>query len=175
MPKRSGQITLTDIRRRYDAERLLVHRYIAETAHTLAAAWQIVFPESTANLHCAHTKASRLVTWYYRRFPEAADGLRHLMVARRRLRRFIFRTESERRGFEIIRSYVVFRYPLEECWRLAVPESPANPNSARILAQRYASRLIRKHPDVHRRIIETLHWQGLCPVFRDEVDWGAVG
>ena len=128
-----------------------------------------MFPESTANLRSAHTKASRLVNWYYRRFPGAVDDLRHLMLSRRRLRRFKPCTEAERRGFDIIRFYVVSRHPLEECWRLAVPESPVAPNSARILAQRYATRLIRKHPDTHRRIIETLHWQGLARALRVKV------
>ena len=153
MPKRTGQITLTDIRRRYDAERLLGCKF---RTRSLANAWKMAFPESTANHACAQNLAHRLLYWYYNRFPEDWNALydperRHRPPRRRR---FKPRSETERVGVAIIFYHVIFRLPLQECWRTAVPDSPANDNSARILAQRYATRLIRKYPNAPRQIIE---------------------
>ena len=152
MPKRTGQLTLTDIRRRYDAERLLGCR---SKTRSLASAWKMAFPESTANPACAQNLGRRLSRWYSERFPEDRSALYDLARRHRRQRRFRPRSESERIGVAIIVFHVVFRCPLQECWRMAAPDSPANDNSARILAQRYATRLIRKHPNAPRQIIES--------------------
>ena len=151
MPRRTGQLTLTDIRRRYDAERLLGCRF--ET-RSLASAWKMAFPETTANHACARNQAHRLLYWYYKRFPDDWKALYDPERRHRRPRRFKPRSESERVGAAIIFFYVVFRSSLQKCWRNAVPDSPANDNSARILAQRYATRLIRKYPNAPRQIIE---------------------
>ena len=48
------------------------------------------------------------------------------------------------------------RFSLEDCWAIAVPESPAKPNSARILAQRTANNFIRKYPGAAQRILENV-------------------
>ena len=151
MPKRTGQLTLTDIRRRYDAERLLGCRF---RTRSLATAWEQAFPKSTANHACAQNLAHRLLSWYYKRFPDDWKALYDPERQHRRPRRFKPRSESERVGAAIIFFYVVFRSSLQKCWRTAVPDSPANDNSARILAQRYANRLIRKYPNAPRQIIE---------------------
>ena len=65
-----------------------------------------------------------------------------------------WRTESDGRAAGIIGLHCVLRYPLEEGWRIVVPDSPANPNSARILARRTANRFIRKYPGGAQQAIE---------------------
>ena len=151
MPKRTSQLTLTDIRRRYDAERLLGCRFKSQS---FADAWKMAFPESTANPACARNQAHRLLYWYYKRFPEDRSALYDPERQHRPPRRFRPRSETERVGVAIIFYYVILRLPLQKCWRNAVPDSLANDNSARILAQRYATRLIRKYPNAPRQIIE---------------------
>lgn len=154
MPKRTGQLTLTDIRRRYDAERLIGCR--VTKAGSFAEAWKMVFPECTANHRCAQNLGDRLCHWYGERFPEDRRTLFDRMCRQRLPRGFEPRTNAEQVGAAVIFCHVVLRLPLVECWRRVVPESTANTNgnSARILAQRYATRLIRKYPDAPRQIIE---------------------
>ena len=53
-------------------------------------------------------------------------------------------------------AYCVMRMPLGSCWRVAVPESTATPNSARILAQRIANNFIRKYPGAAQLVLDDL-------------------
>ena len=175
MPKRTGQLTLTDIRRRYDAERLIAYR--VTKARLLARAWKMVFPESTANPRVAQNRGSSLCRWYQKRFPEDCSTLFARMRRKRLPRSFKPRTEAERVGAAIVFCYVVLRLPLTECWRRVVPESTANANSARILAQRYATRLIRKYPEATRGIIEgsVRTWVRVFPEAKIHFRGGHVG
>ena len=177
MPKRTGEMTLTDIRRRYDAERLIGCR--VTKARSFADAWKLAFPESSANRPCAESLGCRLFKWYCERFPEDWSTLFDRMRRQRLPRRFIARSDVEQVAAAIIFCHVVLRLPLVECWRRVVPESPANnnANSARTLAQRYATRLIRKYPEAPRQIVEgsIRRWVKLFPEAKNHFRGGQAG
>ena len=175
MPKRTGLPTLTDERRKWDAKRLYSH-YSRSRPKPAVESWRKAFPRSDANDNSARVMCGSRLRWFQENFPEElqrfdeerirAIGLpygdtmtpRGYKPPRRRLPRG--RTEREKRTIEracrIIIFYCIFRMPLEECWRAAAPESPANPNSARILAQRTANTFIRKYPGAAQVVLETL-------------------
>lgn len=157
MPRRTGQPTLTDERRKWDARRLNARHSRYELQSSIKS-WWATFPRSKANANSARIMTGKLLAWYrqYRQdHPEAAAEYRTLNLPPWRTPRGI--TERERRAIKrattIIIAYCFMRFPLEECWRVAAPESHASPNSARILAQRTANSFIRKYPGAAQRIL----------------------
>ena len=168
MPKRTGQPTLTDERRKWDAKRLIV-RYNRYERQSSVESFRKAFPASTANANSARVMWGRDVRWFRENFPEemkefawsqASDWMLKSSGVERPPRRRLprGRTEREKRTIKraswIIIFYCVFRLPLESCWRMVAPESPANPNSAGDLAQRTANDFIRKYPGAAQRILE---------------------
>jgi hypothetical protein len=161
--------TLTDERRKWEAKRLMLNY-----GSTVAESWWMTFPRSTANDNSARTMRRNRIEWFKKNFPEEmqkwgeeqtrAAGLpyggtftpRGWQPPRRRPPRG--RTERERLAIEraarIIICYCVFRFPLERCWRIAVPGFTGTPNSARILAQRAANNFIRRYPGAAQVVLE---------------------
>lgn len=167
MPRRTGLPTLTDERRKWDARRLH-SRYSRYEPQSSVKSWRATFPRSTANANSARIMAGQLLAWYrqYQQdHPEAATEFRTLNLPRWRPPRGITERERQtiRQATSIIITYCVFRFPLEECWRIATMESTANPNSARILAQRTANNYIRKYPGAAQRILDNFVTQGAKP------------
>ena len=174
MPRRTGRPTLTDERRKWDAKRLYLH-YSSSRPQPSVRSWRKAFPRSTANPNSARVMCGSRMRWFRENFPEElqkfdeeltrAAGLPYgdtmtppgykppLRLPPRGRTKREKRTIS--RAYSIIITYCVFRFPLEECWRVAVPGSTANPNSARIQAQRTANNFIRKYPDAAQVVLET--------------------
>ena len=175
MPKRTGLPTLTDERRKWDAKRLLIHYHRGIRPQPAVGSWRKAFPRSEANDNSARVMCGSRIQWFHENFPEElqkfdeeltrAAGLpygdtmtpRDYKPPRRLPPRG--RTKREKRTIErairIIVGYCVFRFPLESCWRMAVPGSTANPNSARIQAQRTANNFIRKYPGAAQVVLES--------------------
>ena len=153
MPKRTGQPTLTDERRKWDAKRLYARHNRYEPQSSVKS-WRKAFPGSKANANSARVMWGQAVRWLREHFPEELTGKPRGV---KRLPRG--RTEREKRTIlcasRIIIAFCILRMPLEDCWRAAVPESPANRNSARILAQRTANNYIRKYPGAAQLVLET--------------------
>lgn len=170
MPKRTGLPTLTDERRKWDAKRLLSH-YSRGRPQPAVESWRKAFPLSDANDNSARVMWGDRVRWFRENFPEemrefewslCPDWMLRSSGVERPPRRQPPRGRTERekrtilRASRIIIAYCVMRLPLDACWRMADPASPANPNSARILAQRTANNFIRKYPGAAQVIIENL-------------------
>ena len=173
MPRRTGQPTLTDERRKWDAKRLYVH-YSSSRPQPSVKSWRNAFPRSTANDNSARAMCGSRMRWFRENFPDELQkfdeeltraaglpyGAKMTLPGYKPLRRLPPRGRTERekrtirRATSIIITYCVFRFPLEECWSIAVPESTANPNSARILAQRKANNFIRKYPGAAQVVLE---------------------
>ena len=179
MSRRTGQPTLTDERRKWDAKRL-VARYSSIEPQSSVECWRKAFPGSTANDNSARVMWGRKVHWFLQNYPEelkefgdelcraaglpVGDKMTPRDYKPPRWRRPRGRTERERqaitRAIRIIIVYCVLRFPLEECWRVAEPESTANPNSARILAQRIANNFIRRYPGAVQQMLDDSLWRG---------------
>ena len=169
MPRRTGQPTLTDERRKYDARRLYARYNGRYEARSSVKSFRKAFPGSTANNNSARIMWGDKVRWYRENFPDEMHEFAWSLCPDWMLRSSSVelpprrmpprgRTESERRLIKraswIIILFCVMRCSLEECWRLAVPGSTNNPNSARILAQRTANRFIRKYPGAAQLILD---------------------
>ena len=175
MPRRTGLPTLTDERRKWDAKRLYAS-YSSIVPQSSVKCWRKAFPGSTANANSARVMWGRKVHWFLQNFPEelkefdddlcrtaglpVGDKMTPRGYKPPRWRPPRGRTERERRTItracRIIIAYCVMRMPLESCWRVAVPESTATPNSARILAQRIANNFIRKYPGAAQLVLDDL-------------------
>ena len=57
---------------------------------------------------------------------------------------------------EMIAENLLRRTSLEECWRLTHPESEANSNSARVMAQREIARYLKRYPNGYERLCRRL-------------------
>ena len=175
MSRRTGLPTLTDERRKWDAKRL-VARYSSIEPQSSVKGWRKAFPNSKANDNSARVMWGRKVHWFLQNYPEelkefgdercraaglpVGDKMTPRDYKPPRWRPPHGRTERERRTItracRIIIAYCVMRMPLESCWRVAVPESTATPNSARILAQRTANNFIRKYPGAAQLVLDNL-------------------
>ena len=169
MPRRTGQPTLTDVRRIWDAMRLYARHNKYEPQSSVKS-FRKAFPASTANDNSARAMWGRSVRWLRVNFPEVLRELELRMTPDYMLPRGFERpprkrpprgrTEREKRSIRraaaIIFGYCIMRMPLADCWAVAVPDSPANPNSARILAQRTANDYIRKYPGAALLLLETM-------------------
>ena len=169
MPRRTGQPTLTDERRKWDAKILLARYSGRYESQSSVKAWRAVFQDSEANANSARAMWGERVRWFRENCPGESKMFNWMTLTpewmwprglkrppRRQLPRG--RTEREKRTIaqatSIIIHYCIFRMPLEACWRMADPKSPAKPNSARILAQRKATEFIRKYPGAAQLILD---------------------
>ena len=57
---------------------------------------------------------------------------------------------------EMIAENLLKKTPLAECWRLTHPESEANENSARVMAQREIARYNKRYPTGFERLCRRL-------------------
>ena len=57
---------------------------------------------------------------------------------------------------EMIAENLLKKTPLAECWRLTHPDSEANDNSARVMAQREIARYLRRYPQGYERLCRRL-------------------
>ena len=169
MPKLTGQPTLTDERRKWDAKRLYIRYSWNPSPKGSVKTWREVFPYSKANDNSARIMWGREVRWFRGNFLEemrawewsrCPDWMLKSSGVERPFRGRPPRgsTEREKRKIRqaerIIIAFCVWRLPLVKCWRFAVPESPASTNSARILAQRTANDYIRRHPGAAQLVLE---------------------
>ena len=160
MPKRTGLPTLTDERRKWDGKRLFLHYLNSSRPQSAVSSWRKAFPRSTANDNSARAMCGELLRWFQENCLD--EELRqelmwgnkppHWRLPRGRTKR---EQRTIQRASRIIFAYCVDRLPLEECWKFAEPGSSANPNSARILAQRTANNFIRKYPGAAQVVLET--------------------
>ena len=105
MPKRTRQLTLTDIRRRYDAERLLGCRLKSQS---FADAWKRRSRISRQSRLCPKPGPPPPLL-VLQAFPEDRSALYDLERQHRPPRRFRPRSESERVGVAVIFYYVILR------------------------------------------------------------------
>ena len=139
------RMTLTDARRRYYAEKVLLLRL---RDHTPAESWYETHPDSKAKPESARVLAQDEFAWYQRRYPNGLDELRRRAQSPPEQRHWRKRRNPDLIIAEmIIYLFVVEKRTLGECWQLVCPESTATLNSARGRAQRAATRCLRQFPE----------------------------
>ena len=139
------RMTLTDARRRYYAETMLLLRL---RDHTPAECWYETHPDSKAKPESARVLAQDEFAWYQRRYPNGLDELRRRPQSPPEQRHWRKRRNPDLIIAEmILYLFIVEKRTLGECWQLVCPESTATPNSARGRAQRAARRYLRQFPD----------------------------
>ena len=137
--------TLTDARRRYYAEKMLLLRL---RDHTPAECWYETHPDSEAKPESARVLAQDEFTWYRLWYPNGLDELRRRPQSPPEQRHWRKRRNPDLIIAEmILYLFIVEKRTLGECWQLVCPESTATPNSARGRAQRAARRYLRQFPD----------------------------
>ena len=139
------RMTLTDARRRYYAEKVLLLRL---RDHTPAESWYETHPDSKAKPESARVLAQDEFAWYQRRYPDRLDELRRCAQSPPEPRHWRKRRNPDLIIAEmIIYLFIIEKRTLGECWQLVCPESTATPNSARGRAQRAAARYLRQFPE----------------------------
>ena len=139
------RMTLTDARRRYYAEKVLLLRL---RDHTPAESWYETHPDSKAKPESARVLAQDEFAWYQRRYPNGLDELRRRPQSPPEQRHWRKRRNPDLIIAEmILYLFIVEKRTLGECWQLVCPESTATPNSARGRAQRAATRHLRQFPE----------------------------
>ena len=143
--KRRERMTLTDARRRYYAETMLLLRL---RDHTPAESWYETHPDSKAKPESARVLAQDEFAWYQRRYPNGLDELRRRAQSPPEQRHWRKRRNPDLIIAEmIVYLFIVEKHTLGECWQLVCPVSTATPNSARGRAQRAATRYLRQFPE----------------------------
>ena len=138
-------MTLTDAKRRYYAEKMLLLRL---RDHTPAESWYETHPDSKAKPESARVLAQDEFAWYQRRYPNGLDELRRRPQSPPEQRHWRKRRNPDLIIAEmILYLFIVEKRTLGECWQLVCPESTATPNSARGRAQRAATRYLRQFPE----------------------------
>ena len=139
------RMTLTDAKRRYYAEKMLLLRL---RDHTPAECWYETHPDSEAKPESARVLAQDEFAWYQRRYPNGLDELRRRAQSPPEQRHWRKRRNPDLIIAEmVIYLFIVEKRTLHECWQLVCPESTATPNSARGRAQRAATRYLRQFPE----------------------------
>ena len=97
MPRRKAEETMTDKRRKFLAEEILV---LIEQGKNRAEAWRLTHPESTAKPESMRVMCSNLLAWYNEKYPTGYEQLMRRLKAqeRRRNRRRVRPQESHHQG-----------------------------------------------------------------------------
>ena len=86
MPKRKAEETMTDKKRKFMVEEILV---LIEQGKTRAEAWRLTHPESGAQPESMRVMCSNQIRWYHKKYPTGYEQLMRRLRAqeKRRTRR----------------------------------------------------------------------------------------
>ena len=83
MPRRKTEETMTDKRRKFMVEEILV---LIEQGKTRAEAWRLTHPESTATPESMRVMCSNQIAWYHKKYPTGYEQLMRRLRAQERRR-----------------------------------------------------------------------------------------